>query len=376
MISGREAGQRMDKYLLRMLSAASPNFVYKMLRKKNIVLNGAKASGSEILKAGDAVRLYLSEETFTKFAPAFSAELKGKLDSGERERPVGGAIPRSGIADETEKIPQNGLVNETEKIPCSGLVDKTDGSGAAKARSGTQKSLPGQGASLDIVYEDEDILILNKPAGLLSQKARPGDDSANDRFLAYLLESGQITSEELRTFHPSVCHRLDRNTSGLLIAGKTMRGLQETAELLRGRELKKYYHALVAGAVEEEAHLRGFLCKNEADNRVHLVAEGAGDPIETSYRPLTRFGDATLLEVHLITGKTHQIRAHLSGIGHPILGDTKYGDPDRNRALRRATGITGQLLVCCRMEFPDGRVFSIEDPAVFRQAEAWLCASS
>ncbi len=351
MISDREAGQRMDKYLRRMLSAAPQSFVYKMLRKKNIVLNGAKASGSEILKAGDAVALYLSEETFTKFAPAFAEEKPA--DVVTRETCFTGSA--EGKDDQREKE--------------GGRREKEGGRGEKERR-------PAESDALDIVYEDEDILILNKPAGLLSQKAKPGDDSANDRVITYLLRSGQITEEELRTFHPSVCNRLDRNTAGLLIAGKTMRGLQETAKLLRGRELAKYYHALVAGAVEEEAHLSGFLVKDEAENRVRLVAEGDGDLIETSYRPLARYGDATLLEVHLITGKAHQIRAHLSSVGHPILGDAKYGDADRNRALQKATGLTGQLLAACRMEFPDGRVVEIPDPESFFVAEAYLTEDS
>ncbi|MCC8151242.1 MAG: hypothetical protein LIO96_07260 [Lachnospiraceae bacterium] len=102
-------------------------------------------------------------------------------------------------------------------------------------------------AGIAVVYEDDDILVIDKPAGLLSQKARAGDDSANDRILAYLLKSGQLTEEELRTFHPSICNRLDWNTSGLLLAGKTMRGLQDLAAQLKARSVKKYYHALVWG---------------------------------------------------------------------------------------------------------------------------------
>ncbi len=315
-ISAREAGQRMDKYLRKMLSAASDGFIYKMLRKKNIVLNGKKASGSEILKEGDEVRLYLSDETFAKFASGAAA---------------------SGIS-----------------VP--------DASETASA-------------GIDIVYEDDDILIINKPAGLLSQKAKPDDDSANDRVIAYLLDSGQITREELLTFHPSVCNRLDRNTSGLLIAGKTVRGLQETAELLRGRDLKKYYHALVAGRVEEEQRLSGFLVKDEATNTVSInecKPENGGDPIETAWSPLAYYGNATLLEIDLITGKSHQIRAHLASIGHPILGDPKYGDENLNKALAKATGIRSQLLCACRMEFPDGLTVEIPDPKEFEKAEEWL----
>ncbi len=305
-ISDREAGQRMDKYLFRLLDQAPSGFIYKMLRKKNIVLNGKKAAGQEILKAGDEIRLYLSEETFAKFAPGFF--------------------------------------------------------------SGTEA----KNAEIDIVYEDDDILIINKPAGLLSQKAKPGDDCANDRIIAYLLKSGQITPEELRTFHPSICNRLDRNTSGLLIAGKTMRGLQETAALLNSRSLKKYYRTLVAGEVEKEDHLSGYLRKDEKTNQVCVSKDGPGDPIETAWRPICTYGNATLLEVELITGKPHQIRAHLSAIGHPILGDPKYGDKSFNDSLRAATGIKGQLLCSCRMEFPDGRVVKIDEPGSFARAEEWL----
>ncbi len=345
-ITDREAGGRLDKYLFRVLDAAPAGFVYKMLRKKNIVLNERKASGAEILSQGDEVRLYLSEETFLKFAPSFAA--------------------READSEPSDSLRVHG------KTAC--LTDAVGG------------------ADLEIVYEDEDILVVNKPAGLLSQKAKPEDDSANDHVIAYLLESGQMTEKDLLTFRPSICNRLDRNTSGLLIAGKTLRGLQDMAELLRGRELKKYYHALVAGRVSSPQTLTGYLTKDEKTNRVRVInpkdrgaaeipacendsGEEDGDWIETAYRPLKSFGDATLLEVHLITGKTHQIRAHLASIGHPILGDGKYGDVVRNRALEEAAGIRGQLLCACRLEFPDGRVLAVPDPDSFRIAEEWLAQS-
>ncbi len=348
-ITEREAGGRLDKYLFRMLNAAPAGFVYKMLRKKNIVLNEKKASGSEILSDGDEVRMYLSEETFLKFAPSFAT------------REAGGETP-----DRLRKQEDAARLSEDA----------------------------GRGTDLDIVYEDADILVINKPAGLLSQKAKPEDDSVNDRVISYLIESGQMTQEDLLTFHPSICNRLDRNTSGLLIAGKTLRGLQETAELLRGRSLKKFYHALAAGILSEPQVLAGHLIKDETTNLVRVdipknlnatdsleeqypesgdaSVKEEGVWIETEYRPLACFGDATLLEVHLITGKTHQIRAHLASIGHPILGDGKYGEETRNRALKEATGIHGQLLCACRLEFPDGRVVAIPDPVDFQIAQEWL----
>ena len=183
-ISEKECGQRFDKYLFKVLDRAPAGFIYKMLRKKNIVLNEKKASGKEILQEKDQVKIYFSDETFSKFSSAAAFP--------DRARP------------------------REDRYRFSGGNEKTDG----------KKSRKSDGQALNIVYEDSDILVISKPVGLLSQKASADDDSANDRIIAYLLESGQITPEELRTFHPSICNRLDRNTSGLLIAGKTMRGLQ------------------------------------------------------------------------------------------------------------------------------------------------------
>ncbi len=247
-------------------------------------------------------------------------------------------------------------------------------------RSGMDKKAAAAQAKIVVVYEDDDILVIDKPAGLLSQKAKAGDDSANDRVIAYLLESGQLTKEELRTFHPSICNRLDRNTSGLLLAGKTVRGLQDMAAQLRNRSVKKYYHALVWGNMTKPQHLSGYLQKDCSSNLVRVFpekcdAEGESR-IETAYRPLTHHGDATLLEIHLITGKPHQIRAHLASVGHPILGDPKYGDPARNRELARETKIKRQLLHACRVELADGRVIEADDPEDFHRAENWLRASS
>ncbi|MCD8300501.1 MAG: RluA family pseudouridine synthase [Clostridiales bacterium] len=305
-ISGREAGQRMDKYLFRLMDGSTAGFIYKMLRKKNIVLNGKKAAGSEILSTGDEIKLFLSDETFRKFAPGYFKEKKA------------------------------------------------------------------ESSDVDIVYEDADILIINKPAGLLSQKAGPEDDSANDRIIAYLMESGQMSEADLKTFHPSICNRLDRNTSGLLIAGKTIKGLQKASEELRSRSVKKYYLALVKGRVCRSEHLFAYLVKDKSTNQVAVNEAGPGEPVETAYRPLKSFGDSTLLEVQLITGKTHQIRAQLAAVGHPVLGDPKYGDAEVNRRLKAATGIKSQLLHAVRIEFSDGSVVEAGVPETFSKAEGYL----
>ncbi len=341
VISKKEAGQRMDKYLFKVLNQAPKSFVYKMLRKKNIVLNDKKATGQEVLSSADNIKIYLSDDTFAKFA----SELTGQKRACESA---------------------DGILENR--------VSQPDGNKRGKRKPESYK--------IDIVYEDDDILILNKPAGLLSQKAFPDDYSANEMVIDYLLESGQLKPEELRTFHPSVCNRLDRNTSGLLIAGKSMRGLQQMSEQLKSRTMKKYYRCLVLGEIRKNAHLTGYLVKNHATNQVTVSREKPGNRssdngqkdsekaafIETAYHPVRNYKGVTLLEVHLITGRSHQIRAHLASIGHPILGDGKYGDERVNRILRSQCGVTGQLLHAYRMEFPNGNIVTAKEPESFSRA--------
>lgn len=304
-IQKNEAGQRFDKYLKKLLCNAPGSFIYKMLRKKNIVLNGKKADGTEKLQLNDNVKLFLSEETYLKFA-AESTE-----------------------AAVYEKLPQ---------------IDVTH--------------LP-----FEILYEDEDVLMINKPSGMLSQKARPEDISANEYMIAYLLASHAISSAELKTFRPSVCNRLDRNTSGILIAGKTLKGLQSMSEKLKTRDIQKYYRCIVEGEILTPRHIKGYLRKDAVQNKVTVLeqAQSSEDKqIETEYVPIQRLKNATLLEVHLITGRTHQIRAHLASIGHPIMGDIKYG------AVKR-TGIRSQLLHAYRLVFEDGREILAPLPKEFKR---------
>lgn len=335
-VSFREAGQRMDKYLFKVLNQAPKSFVYKMLRKKNIVLNEKKASGQEILQEKDRIQIYFSDETFAKFAAALPDDPEKKNGSEPYRKPGQNS---KGIEGKKKGKPQG-----NSSFVSHPLYEK-----------------------LAIVYEDDDILILNKPAGLLSQKAKDTDVSANELVIDYLIRSGQLSRQELRTFHPSVCNRLDRNTSGLLIAGKTMKGLQEMSAALKARSMKKYYRCLVAGVVRKDAHLKGYLKKNKKTNRVTITQqpEDGAAYIETSWHPICVYQDMTLLEVHLITGRSHQIRAHLASIGHPILGDAKYGNAKLNSEMRARYGVRGQLLHAYRMEFPDGRVVTAPEPELF-----------
>lgn len=311
-INGNEAGQRLDKYLKKLLAQAPSGFIYKMLRKKNITLNGKKASGAEQLSVGDAVMLFLSEETFLKFA-----EKKKSSEAYEMLRRL--------------------------------------------------KPLP-------VIYEDDDILIVNKPSGLLSQKASPSDISANEHILGYLLREGALTEEMLATFQPSICNRLDRNTSGLLTAGKTLKGLQELSLAFKERTVQKYYRCIIKGELRESSHLKGWLWKDEVKNQVQIFKtmpaheDGARIlPLETEYLPVKTAEGYTELEVHLITGRSHQIRAHLASIGHPIIGDSKYGDRGLNAKLGKEASIHSQLLHAYCMVFFDGKKITAPCGAEFER---------
>ena len=308
-VSENQAGQRLDKLLLKILNKAPKSFIYKMLRKKNIILNGKKAEGSEMVQLKDEIRLYLSDETIDKFS-LWTASTTADYD-------------------------------------------------------------------LDIIYEDKNIIIINKPAGELSQKAKDSDSSMVEYVISYMLSSKQITQEELQSFKPAICNRLDRNTSGLLIAGKTLTGLQEMARILRERKLDKYYLCIVKGRLSERKEITGYLVKDHINNRVTVSPKkhnDASDYIATEYEPLAYTNEFTLLQVKLITGKSHQIRAHLSSIGHPIIGDFKYGDKAINNQFDRKYSLKAQLLHSYRYVFPQllgpmsnlsGMEFEAPEPAIF-----------
>ena len=223
---------------------------------------------------------------------------------------------------------------------------------------------------LKVIYEDEDILAASKPINMLSQKADPDDISANERLLGYLIGIGALTLDEYKNFKPSVCNRLDRNTSGIILMGKSLSGLQKLSEDLRKRTIKKYYMAWVCGNVSDEMLIEGYLTKDAATNKVLIsddpISAGSAH-IKTEYRPVKKLSDRTLLEVHLITGKSHQIRAHLASIGHPIIGDYKYGDRKINDKYKEQYGIKSQLLHAQRVVFEDGMEIKDEIPDVFKK---------
>lgn len=325
-VGKNEAGQRLDKLLGKFLNTAPKSFIYKMLRKKNIKLNGGKALGKELLSEGDRIQLYLSDETIAGFRACAATD------------PV---------------FRQNAAVR-----PLS---------------------------ASQIIYEDADIMLINKKPGQLSQKAKPSDISINEQLVAYC----ENKKGDLGLFQPSVCNRLDRNTSGILLCGVSLAGSQYLSKILKNRTLDKYYVTIVKGCIRQPMTIHGYLLKDEKRNRVQVVSDikdaaaacdrrqADGSSIETAYEPVMSNEAYTLLRVKLVTGKTHQIRAHLASIGHPVIGDYKYGDRSLNDRLKRY-GLQYQLLHACEVHFPEdgsswsGKCFTAEKPDLFLRLERLL----
>ena len=287
-------------------------------------------------------------------------------------------ISRSYAADlcEQKKVTVNGVSIDKKYRPKTGeeiLIELP----TPETADAEPENIP-----LDIVYEDDDVIIINKPSGMLSQKAVPEDISANEYIISYLIRKGALSEEQFKTFKPSICNRLDRNTSGLLIAGKTLKGLQTMAESLKKRTVQKYYRCIVKGELREKTHLKGYLSKDEQNNKVkvvsHIRPEEKADylPIETEYRPVTVSNGYTELEVHLITGRSHQIRAHLASIGHPIVGDGKYGDLRTNERFRKEVHVRSQLLHAYRIVLEDGREVIAPSGREFEDAWDYIQTSS
>ena len=283
-IAKNDAGQRLDKFLSKAVKGLPMSLLYKYIRTKKIKVNGARAQQNQQLCAGDVVTLYIRDEFF--------------------ESP------------------------EQDTAALSNIRHK-----------------------LSIVYEDENILLLNKrPGVLVHEDTAGGENTLILHVKAYLYEKGEYDPQKEQSFAPALCNRIDRNTGGIVIAAKNAEALRVMNEKIKQNEISKFYLCAAHGKMPRRAdELRGYLRKNSADNLVTVSDKPmpGGKNIITRYRVLAEKDGNSLLEVELVTGRTHQIRAHLAHIGHPLLGDGKYGI---NRT-ERTKGYKHQALYAVRLRF-------------------------
>lgn len=280
-VTKNDAGQRLDKFLSKAVPLLPPSLMYRAIRQKRIKVNGKRADFSQRLLQEDLVELYLNDELFQSAPPQFDF-----LKASRR---------------------------------------------------------------LHIVFENDHLLLLDKPSGLL---CHPDGQEYNDTLISrvkrYLYEKGEYLPEQEHSFSPALVNRIDRNTGGLVIAAKDAESLRILNDRMKNREIRKFYLCLVEGVPKQrEGTLTGALVKNESKNKVSIVGKQREDAksASTRYRVLQSKQGVSLLEVELLTGRTHQIRAHLASIGHPLVGDRKYGSRLSPRGAERGQALYSHKLV-------------------------------
>ncbi len=293
---------RMDKVVHKVLKEAPKSFVQKMYRKKNIVLNNKKCNGKELVRTGDSIKFYLSDETFGKFSSNHLVE----------------------------------YISDTKDLPDHPISKSFDGDLNHSVKTGYSLS------KQQIIYENEDLLVYNKEPGLLSQ-ANGRDHHLLEEYEAYLSQKGQRIGM-LDSY--GVCNRLDRNTSGVILIGKNAKALRLINDNVMNKRTLKYYHTIVLGRLDKTIELKGYLVKKGNRNKVSISEKGPGKYIHTIAEPLafSKDGKFTKLKVEILTGKSHQIRAHLSYAGYPVVGDGKYGDKQINDYFRKNFQLKYHLL--------------------------------
>ena len=308
LISKNDSGQRLDKFITKAVPNLPQSLMYKYIRMKRIKVNGKRGEISQKLAVGDTVDMYINDEFFAPVAEHYDF-----LHASRH---------------------------------------------------------------LDIVYEDENILLLDKKVGLLSH---PDDTEYNDtlitRIKRYLYEKGEYDPKDEHSFTPSLVNRIDRNTGGIVIAAKNAESLRILNQKLKDRELEKYYLCVVHGTIpQKQGTLEGWLVKDEKKNKVTVYPKkrNGAKEIRTKYSVKAESKGLSLIEVELLTGRTHQIRAHFASIGHPLLGDGKYGTNELNKAHG---GYKKQFLYSYRLKFTfstDAGILNYLNQKDFEVPEVWF----
>ena len=224
----------------------------------------------------------------------------------------------------------------------------------------------------NIIYEDDNIILINKPIGILSHGAGEGfEENVVDSMISYLIQKGDFVPRIEKTFTPSICNRLDRNTSGIIIGAKNYESLKSINQAIREGKVKRYYKTIVKGTIVEEIKAEAYLIKDEERNKVEIYKEDqeGSKKIITNIRPLDTKDGYSMLEIELITGRTHQIRGHLSSLGYPVIGDRKYGNRQTNFKFNDRHELDNQFLhgykielngLVEELEYLNGRTFKSE----------------